>query len=348
MWKRLLLSALAAVSLALSPAASLIAFADDEPPGDDATEPSFRPPAAVLRHVDAPAASPAPAAVAAPKPELVIFVGGYQTCACADHSFDALAKRFTEAGFETMTFGDDPAFVYDTYGHLDANGRNLRDEIRSLSSGYSAIHIVTHSMGGAVADRAFAAGLSSADGVATYVSLAAPHSGSDAARVASLVNDAGSKELLHRLGSLAGIETQSEAVDDLATARPLAPPAGVVRLDLRESTDVLVTGRDAADPGVPSRILNGTGDGHGAILTDPSAVDLTLRTAMSRRVPPDERSQRLVDAAKRESDRLGALVLAGLAVLAVLFVVARLSPRVRSFEDMLARALPRPRRAPCP
>lgn len=342
---RIALALLAA--LALTPAMALVALADDGTTNASATPPpSFRPPSAVLRHVDAPVAVSAAGAVPA-KRELVVFVGGYQTCSCDDPTFDDLVARATAAGYDVRRFGQDPRYPYDTYGHIDANARNLRDEIRSVSGGYSAVHVVTHSMGGVVADRAFAQGLSRGDGVATYVSLSAPHSGSDAAKAVTLVDALGPSELVHRLASLAGLETRSEAVADLATARPVPPPAGVVRLDLRASTDVLVTGRDARDPGVPSRILSGSWDGHGGILSDPAALELTLRTIATRRVPPEERSQASVEAEQRWSDVWTALAVAGLVSLALLLIVRRRVLGGLTLEDILLQRFVPARRRHC-
>ncbi|MDQ2952558.1 MAG: hypothetical protein M3R54_09875, partial [Chloroflexota bacterium] len=136
--------------------------------------------------MDAPQTA-APSAWPAPR-ELVVLVGGYQSCACPDDgTFDALRDRLSgNDRFEVIRFGTDPRFPYDTYGPIGPNARNLRDEIRSASPQYSGVHIVTHSMGGVVADDAFAQGLSRDDGVISYVSWSAPHSGSDAARAIGL------------------------------------------------------------------------------------------------------------------------------------------------------------------
>lgn len=347
MLKRIFLTAFATIAIALAPGASLVVLADDQPP---TPPPSFRPPTGVLRHVDAPTASPVGTAVVVqPKRELVIFVGGYQTCSCDDHSFDDYAKRATAAGYDVKTFGTDAAFPYDTYGHVAVSGRTLRDEIRTLSPQYGAIHIVAHSMGGVVVDQAFASGLSAADGVATYVALSSPHSGSDAARGVGIVNAIGDDEALHRVASLAGLgfETRSDAIRDLATIRPVPVPAGVVRLDLRESTDVLVTERDAADPGVPSRVLSGGRDGHGGILTDPSAIDLTFRTIGTGRVPADERSQELIDAADRQSQVIGRAVLLAVSLLTVYFCLRRF--RIKgALETVIGQHLPAAGRKACP
>src|SRR4029079_5024133 len=85
------------------------------------------------------------------------------------------------------------------------------------------------------------------------------------------------------------MESDSAAVRDLARARPVPPPPGVTRLDLREAADVLVTARDARDPGVTSRILTRGIEGHGDILKDPEALDQTMRTIETRRGPTEDR-----------------------------------------------------------
>src|SRR5919201_1655549 len=118
------------------------------------------------------------------KKELVIFVGGYGSTreendgVCAD-----IRTWFDPDRYEIACFGDDPAFPYDTYGPIDNGARTLIAQIRSQPSKYSSIDIIAHSMGGVVADRAFADGLSSQDGVAVSIAIASPHSGSKFARV---------------------------------------------------------------------------------------------------------------------------------------------------------------------
>lgn len=348
---------IAAMSLALPcmVASAFVASADQgspAPPGR--VSPRVRPPSAVLRHADAPIDA-GPLGSTPAREELVVLVGGYQSCACPDDgTFDALRARVgATPGLVVVRFGDDPRFPYDTFGPIEPSAINLRDEIRSMSDQYAAVHIVTHSMGGVVADRAFSEGLSRGDGVVTYVSWSAPHDGSDAARgveVARLVTGAGDGAFREGLLWLR-MESDSPAVHDLARVRAPAPPDGVVRLDLREATDVLVTARDARDPGVPSRILTGAVEGHGGILSDPQALDLTMRTIEARRVPPDERSRALQAAAADESERVGDLVLVAVcaltlaACLAGVFGHTSLVPRV---TDGLTAFVPRAARKPCP
>jgi len=352
--RRGVLVVLVAVALPFLPARAFVASADEGSPVAPASVgPQLRPPSGVLRHVEADrlAVSPEPRVHGK---ELVVLVGGYQSCACPDDgTFDVLRARLaSDGGYDVVRFGADPRFPYDTFGAIAPSAKNLRDEIRALAPDYDGVHIVTHSMGGVVADQAFAQGLTHEDGVVSYVSWAAPHSGSDAARAllaARLV--AGGVDGPLREGLLwLRMESDSAAVIDLALAAPVPPPAGVVRLDLRELTDALVTPRDARDPGVPSRLLTKLDEGHGGILNDSRAIDLTVRTIADRRVPPEDRRRELIEAAEKQSDDLGGYVLGVVCVLAFVACATALISRNASlpFTDTLARFLPRASRRPCP
>jgi hypothetical protein len=156
--------------------------------------------------------------------------------------------------------------------------------------------VVTHSMGGAVTDRAFANGLSSADGVRTYIAIAAPHSGADYARAPAFVLPIiGPVKDIVRAGAVAAArDPESAAIRDLATARPIRPPAGVARVDVSLATDGLVNEFDARDPGVPQRLfLPATPrellDGHGGSLVNKEIADLIVETVRTHQVPPDRR-----------------------------------------------------------
>ena len=346
-----------AAALPFVPALALAASADEGSPVAPAqVSPPLRPPLGVLRHVDAPAASPgADAPPEIPGRELVVLVGGYQSCACPDDgTFEVLKRQLAkEPRFDVVRFGADPRYPYDSYGPIEPNAINLRDQIRSLSSGHAGVHVVMHSMGGVVADRAFDLGLSRDDGVVTYVSWSAPHSGSDAARAMTFTHalTGGAGAALREGLLFLQMESDSPAVRDLARARPVTPPAGVVRLDFREMSDVLVTERDARDPGVPSRILTRAIEGHGGILEDPEAIDQTLRTIVERRVPPDERSRLLLAAAQQGSERTGGIVLATLCALTFVLCLSALairSPIAAPLSNALGAFLPRAGRKPCP
>ncbi|HZP97850.1 MAG TPA: hypothetical protein VFC31_16150 [Candidatus Limnocylindria bacterium] len=292
---------LALVAL-FAPAHALVAYADDGP----SPAPSVRPPAGVLHHVqaDRDVVAPRPAPTHGPRNEVVVLVGGYQSCSC-DNTFAALESELTAAGFDYKRFGQDPDFPYDTYGPIGPSAANLRDEIHELSIKYPAVHIVTHSMGGVVADQAFAQGLTGAS-VATYISWSAPHNGSATARAIGAVSPianaiSGRRDYTRRVLLHMGWESDSDAARDTAVARPVAPPAGVVRVDIREATDAVVPARDATDPGVYSLVFDDAREGHGGALTDPRVLRATIQTIETRAVPPDDRSPQLKKAAARTS-----------------------------------------------
>jgi hypothetical protein len=283
------------IALALLSAGGFAASADDG-----------RPPLTELRPGEirsSPAPSLAPSSdplveiirAPAPKKELVLFVGGYGSQA-NDGAFDVLASRFPPDRYDVRRLGDDPRFPYDTYGGLDANAQVLTNEIRTIGGAYSAVNVVTHSMGGAVTDRAFANGLSSADGVRTYIAIAAPHSGADYARAPAFVLPIiGPVKDIVRAGAVAAArDPESAAIRDLATARPVRPPAGVARVDVSLATDGFVNELDARDPGVPQRLfLPATPrelvDGHGGSLVNREIADLVVETIRTHQVPPDRR-----------------------------------------------------------
>jgi len=353
--RRGVLVVLAAVALPFLPVGTSAALADEGSPVAPASvSPRVRPPEGVLRHVDADRLA-VPAMSLAPRgKELIVLVGGYQSCACPDDgTFDTIRDRIaTDGGFDVVRFGGDPRFPYDTYGPIAPSAINLRDQIRSLAPAYDAVHVITHSMGGVVADQAFAHGLSRDDGVVSYVSLAAPHSGSDAARAlvaAGTVTGTMSGPLRESLLWFQ-MEADSPAVRDLALASPVPPPPGVVRLDLREGTDVLVTHLDARDPGVTTRTLWTQPEGHGDILKDSSAIDLTLRTIRERRVPPEDRPRAVVGWIDSQSERIGTTVLGVICALAVVTCALALIKRVPAVPllSALDRFLPRASRRTCP
>ena len=239
--------------MALLPASgALTAFADD---GRPLPSPAGRPPSPIpfpaselrpteIQHGTAP--SPAgqvgPGLGIARQKELVIFVGGYGSQA-DDGGFDQLAANFDPRRFDVVRFGADPRFRYDTYDSIDRSAAALTDEIRTIGSGYSGVNIVSHSMGGAVVDRAFANGLSAADGVRTDVAIAGPHSGDDFARAPTVILPwlGPVKEIVRAAGVAVARDPQSAAARDLASTRPVAPPRGVVRLDVSLATDGFVS-----------------------------------------------------------------------------------------------------------
>lgn len=323
------------VTWALLPALALVASADEDPPlrPEDAGPP-LRPPLSVLRAVER-APSKEAISTGVPRKELIVLVGGYAS-GSDDNAFDAFRARAAQAdGYEVVRFGKDLG-TYDTFGAVDSNAERLRDSIRSVSTDYGGVHIVTHSMGGVVADRAFALGLSAGDGVTTYVAWAAPHDGAHAAQAlqTTLAMSGPARAETRAFTTAYFRDPDSAAVRDLARAHPSGPPAGVVRLDLRLATDALVSSADARDPGVASRVLLpqsiGELEGHGGILRSEQAFDLTLAAIKSRAVPPDERGQALRSASGAVAgtvDRHAQLILAGVCSLCLIGGAAALVRR---------------------
>ena len=258
--------------------------------------------------------------------ELVILVGGLGSNA-TDGTWDGVIARYRDdPHIELYRFGADPRYPYDTVGDIDANGLRLRDEIRSVAPRYSAIHLITHSMGGAVADRAFAQGLSPADGIRTYIALAAPHNGATAARIAQgALAIAGDEALELRAATAALVhDPATPAVRDLAERPAASPRAGLSQLDLRLATDLLVAGPDSRRRGVDSRTFLpsslATLEGHGGVLRDPTVLDTITSTIATGAPPPDRRGALLREAtelASRTTDELAALLLLAAAAAAL-------------------------------
>jgi hypothetical protein len=303
-----------------------------------------------IRTAPAPATAPDLVPLADPlraparKKELVLFVGGYGSRP-NDGAFDELAARFPADRYDVRRLGDDPRFPYDTYGSVDSNAQILTDEIRAIGADYSAVNIVSHSMGGVVTDRAFANGLSAGDGVRTFVALAGPHSGADYARApAFLLPIIGPVEdIVRAAGVAAARDPSSDAIRDLAVARPTRAPAGVARVDASLATDGLVNEFDARDPGVPQRLyLPATPreliDGHGGSLVNHQIADLVVETIRTHEVPPDRRDPitRLVAPILwDEETRLWRRVLLIVSLGAVCLYLARFAPFWRGAIDGL-------------
>jgi hypothetical protein len=308
----------------------------------------------VLRAVDRVAVAPTGAVdrVAAISPstpdgknrELIVLVGGYASDDDG-HVFDAFRARVARVGgYDVVRFGQEIG-TYDTLGAIDPSAVQLRDSVRSLSTSYDSVHIVTHSMGGNVADRAFELGLSAADGVTTYIAWASPHDGVHAAHAAqswlAATGPARADTVAFTTAYLRDPDTA--AVRDMARLHAPAPPPGVVRLDLRLATDGLVSSADARAPGVDSRVLLPGSfadlEGHGGILQSREALDLTMATIRSHAVPPDQRGPALrvaSDVVSQAVDREAKLVLGGICALCIIGGIAAFARRT------LRRALPWP------
>ena len=276
------------------------------------------------------------------KKELILVVGGYGSSA-ADGAFSELTAPFPADRYDVRRLGDDPHFPYDTYGSVDANARVLTEEIRHMSADYSGVDIVAHSMGGVVVDRAIAGGLSAGDGVRTYVSIASPHSGADYARVPAFILPLITpvNEIVRAAGLTVARDPQSAAINDLATAQPIRPPAGIVRVDASLATDGLVNEPNARDPGIPQRLfLPATPrealDGHGGSLVNREIRDLVVETIRTHEVPPDRRDPLTLLVAPilwNEETRLWRQVLFVATLAAVSLYVARLIPFCRGPID---------------
>src|SRR5207245_1112905 len=80
-----------------------------------------------------------------------------------------------QPGYHVERLGADPANPYDSYQHLDTSADALIKEVRSKAASYpGGVHIISHSGGAGVVDRAFAKGLSAADGVRSFQAVAPP------------------------------------------------------------------------------------------------------------------------------------------------------------------------------
>ncbi|TMC71848.1 MAG: hypothetical protein E6J13_06410 [Chloroflexi bacterium] len=285
-----------------------------------------------------------PVRAAPRRKELVLFVGGYGSRA-DDGAFDELAARFPPDRYDVRRLGTDSRFPYDTYGSVDANARILIDEIRTIGGDYSAVNLVSHSMGGVVIDEAFAEGLSSGDGVRTYVAIAGPHSGADFARVPAFVLPIiGPVKEIVRAGAVAAArDPESAAVRDMATTRPIRPPAGVARVDASLATDGLVNQFDARDPGVTQRLflpasLREIVDGHGGSLVNRQIADLVVETIRTHEVQPDRRdpvTRVLAPILWDRETRLWRGLLTAMTIAAVALYAARSIPFFRPAIDAL-------------
>jgi len=341
------------VAVALLPAAGAFpAAGDDGPPRTDGA--AVRPSRTILRPTEVPELAPDPA----PRPsdrEVVLLVGGIGSVS-SDGTWDLLIARLrTDPRYEIRRFGADLDHPYDSVGHLADSADALIGEVHLLAARYHGVHLIAHSMGGAVVDTAIARGLSADDGVQTYIALASPHDGSTAARAAQVValvaGDAAPEA--RAISSLVqGRDIAGPATVDLARLHARPPVAGIARLDLRMASDITVLERDAAAPGVETRVLapHGIGewlDGHGAITRDPRALDLVTTTLAGRAAPPDTRGAEIA-AAARTSRIADVLVPCALALLAVCLIAGcwtlRRSqlPFVRAWADARNARLGRP------
>ncbi len=297
-----------------------------------------RPPCSILRP---PAATAAPAPPGAPRCALLVGGIGMNVYDPGYTSFAEIAAAMPGAEIHT--------FSYDTYGPIAAAALALRDEARRIASGCSEVHIVAHSMGGVVADRAFSLGLGAADRVTTYVALASPHNGATAARLLCGIGDVDerSTSLLRAAAARVGApDVTATAVCDLAATTAPRPPRGVDAVRLRLVTDEIVLRDDWADRRADARELLPQKDapideanGHAAILRD-ARVLATIRGAARDEIASDARDA-LERAAAVVVDRVANVVLASAQSLLALslWLGAGLVADAGHAEDGLARVV---------
>lgn len=244
-----------------------------------------RPACTVLRPKTPPAAGPTGLGAA----DCVVHIGGLgSTADSTERAFSAL----TIDGAETS------ALEYDALGKIAAAGETLRAHVARISDRCGAIHLVAHSLGGVVADRAFSKGLSAADRVVTYIPLASPHNGSAMARDLCGVGevDPDYADLLRRVAALLHLpDPTAEAICDLARVRPPRPPRGVETARLRLVTDPLVLRSDHVGAYFDVRELLPLEDtefeGHGGILRSPQAREIIRRSIEQRAIAADDRGE---------------------------------------------------------
>ncbi|TMG33719.1 MAG: hypothetical protein E6H94_10685, partial [Chloroflexi bacterium] len=171
-----------------------------------------------------------------------------------------LAKRIEQQpGYHVERLGADPANPYDSYQHLDTSADALIKEVRSKAASYpGGVHIISHSGGAGVVDRAFAKGLSAADGVRSFQAVAPPHNGSTVAWWTDLVLPSLGQATDYVRAILMSAtplpDPESDAMHDLAHLRRTAPPPGVVEVDYTLASDTFVMEQDNFHPGVPLRL----------------------------------------------------------------------------------------------
>lgn len=274
---------------ALAPAIAMLVLAPAAPA--DACGGPERPVCTVLR--------PAPL-VERPRPsagygqQCIVTVGGLASPTDgSDNDFfiRVLGDLTRSLDHRVVRFGVDRG-AYDTEGAISRSSAELRRMVRGIAGDCHGIHLLAHSMGGLVTDRALAK-IEPADmGVATYVALASPHNGATAARVlTAAVNVA---PVVADAASLLGApDPRSDAVHDLATARrPPRVPRVEGHVRLRMTTDEIVYHADNFDPRVdvreftPDPLSPDEWLGHGGIVHSAAVQEVVRATIATGRVPP--------------------------------------------------------------
>lgn len=276
-----------ALALCAGPLAS-VAFGD----GGACDVSRGRPTCTILR--PSPPATPREAAAAIGRQQCIVIVGGLGSPtdgSDADFFGAVLGDLVDSADHRSIRFGLD-AGSYDTTGAISRSAEELRAVISRASDDCEAIHILAHSMGGVVVDRALSKGDPAAAGVATYVAMASPHNGATVARVvrAALDHD---PLLAHTASAVADIfglpDPGSDAIRDLARARAPARIPRVEHLRVRMVTDEVVLRGDNIDrrvdvreyaPAALDELL-----GHGGIVRSAPVQRIVRETIRSGRVP---------------------------------------------------------------
>lgn len=221
-------------------------------------------------------------------PDCIVQIGGLGS------DPDSTARAFEGL---TVDGGEVSVLDYESLGQIAAAAEALRDHVARIQGGCGAIHVVAHSLGGVVADRAFSMGLSAADGVVMYIPLASPHNGSALARDLCGVTgvDPDYTGLLRRVAQVVDLpDPTSAAICDLARVRPPRPPRGVETARLRLVTDAVVLQRDHTAPYFDVRELMPLEtveiEGHHGILASAQARDVVRSSIEQRSIASDERS----------------------------------------------------------
>ncbi len=287
-----------------------VASADDGPPRSPSAAGPLRPPETVER------------TVGFGSRELLLLVGGYGTDPSQRSLFEPLVARFP--GYQVRSFGDDGA-RYDTRGSVDVNAASLVADVRRSvrEEDIEQVHVVTHSMGGSVADQAFAQGLGARDNVASYTAFAAPHRGSTTAAV-TLTTVALSGEarketsaVMRWIGRSSGDDA---ALRELARRGAPEAPRGVRTLEIDVVNDELVFGADSGLAGarratLPILPLDSSGaiGAHGLVLRDAIALAYAEANVQGREIDRPWWQELPAQAAQRALDVVRLTVVAVLA-----------------------------------
>lgn len=238
-------------------------------------------------------------------PECIVVVGGLGSrLEEFGRFFDPVVRRLDAAAdgtpYRITYFGIDEGETHPfaPYGAIGVNAAHLRGLVRDLADECSAIHVVAHSMGGAVADRAFSMGLSVDDRVATYLPISSPHNGAFAARALRLGLELDDRfaTVVSAVARRTGLhDPASPAVRDLGR-RPRAPrpPRGVATVRQRIVTDITVLRQDNVDRRVDVReylpVTVPEWEGHSGAIQNAHVQRIVEGTIRAHRVPSDDRS----------------------------------------------------------